>query len=74
MSKKSEEGWRLAVGYRVELVKAKDRIAELEAENEALHDYAQGELERANKAEAELAALKAKCGKCPVLTTWCRWC
>ena len=35
-----------------------DRIEELEAENEALHDYAQGELERANKAEAENLGLR----------------
>jgi len=32
MSRKSEQGWKLADGYRDELVKAKARIAALQAD------------------------------------------
>jgi hypothetical protein len=44
------------------------RAEQAEAEVTATHDYAQGELERANKAEAELAALKER--RCETCTHW----
>ena len=58
MSKKSEEGWRLADGYRDELVKARDRIAELEATRNELMATVEQVVGRLDKANGELAKYK----------------
>ena len=64
MSKKSEQGWKLADSYRDELVKAKARIAKLEEENKRLRDMLHGKHPDPKSSEWE-PWVRTVIGRCP---------